>query len=236
MARINIYTDESRTCGDRHMLIGGLWVPDTVEGVVRAEIARWRARHNMNREMKWTKISNAKIEEYKAFVRILFNHPQVCFNCIVVDTTIVDHSAHSDGDGELGFYKFYFLLLSRRIVPSNDYVIFTDYRCNRQGSRLTDLGRCVNRWCANNRTRGTWPVLDIKGCESNREDFVQLADVVLGAVGYRCNGRCESPPKVGVIESIEASLGRKLDVASKPYERKFNVWRWRPECVKKGAP
>jgi hypothetical protein len=231
MPDFNVFADESRLNGDRHMLIGGLWVPTELDGPLRSDINGWRDTTNMTGEMKWTKVSNGKLAEYQGFTDLFFAHARVGFHCIVLDTKVIDHLAYSDGDSELGFYKFYFQLLSRRVRKGNRYTIFTDHRTTRKDTRLADLGRCVNNWCAGHATPGERPVLDVRPCDSKCEDMVQLVDVLLGAVGYQCNGRSESASKMALIGHLEEKLHRRLSSPTPPYFRKLNVWHWSPRAA-----
>lgn len=139
-------------------------------------------------------------------------------------------AAGAAGDPELGFYKFYFLLLSRRILPRNEYHIYLDERSsNRDGRRLGDLKDCVNGWCARNRTGGIWPVRTLEPRDSKTDDLIQLGDVILGAVGRRCNSVTGSESKDTLTAHVEARVGRPLDRGTTGDVRPFNVWRWRPD-------
>jgi len=44
----------------------------------------------------------------------------------------LDYDTSARGDEEPGFYKFYFQLISRKLVKGNDYLVFTDERHNRK--------------------------------------------------------------------------------------------------------
>jgi hypothetical protein len=226
MALVNVYTDESRLNGDRFMLIGGLWIGAGSDAGLRSRVAAWRTASNMLRELKWTKISQGKLAEYKSFADIFFAERNLSLHCIAIDTDLVDYEVHCDGDSELGFYKFYFQLLSHRCLRGNGYTVFVDHRNNRNPNRLVDLQRCVNAWCA--KKKNCQPIVDLQPRDSKSEDMLQLADVLLGAVGYCCNARNESPAKCGFVKHLANKIGRKLSAPTPPWERKINVWHWKP--------
>ncbi|MEM8493845.1 MAG: DUF3800 domain-containing protein [Planctomycetota bacterium] len=230
MALYHVFTDESGI-SDRFMLIGGLWMPATEAVKLRAEIAGWRVRDNMARELKWGKVSVHRLEEYKRFVDLFFGRPEVRFGCIVIEQSLVDHKVFNDGDAELGFYKFYFLLVSRRSSPRHRHIVYTDERTNAKAGRLTDLQKCVNAWHFREGALSR-VVRDVQPVCSKTDDLIQLADVLLGAVMYRAHDRSGSPAKVALAEHIEARLGRqRLDASTSPLAKKFNVWRWRPAQI-----
>lgn len=194
------------------------------------EIFRWRARCRMVREMKWTKVSACKLEQYKAFVNHFFDFAHLRFNCMVIDTQLVDYGKFCGGDHELGFYKFYFQLLSRRCHANRRYMVFTDQRPSNHPHPLRTLHRCVNHWCLG-KGFGHEPVRDIQPVDSRKEDIMQLADVILGAVGYRCNGGNTSAAKLALCDHIETRMGRSLHL---PTPRNFtvcNLWHWKPKAV-----
>ncbi|MBI3912527.1 MAG: DUF3800 domain-containing protein [Armatimonadetes bacterium] len=232
MARIHVYADESRTQGERYMLIGGLWVPADAEPDLRTEIARLRSTANLTAELKWGKVSQGKLQAYRDFLDIFFRQQDTSFHCIVVDTMLLDHSVFSRSDAELGFYKFYFQLISRKLVAGNDYLVFTDQRHDRKANRLATLRICTNRWWAKHKIPGAEPVRALEARDSKREDLIQMADVLLGAVGYAWNQYDSSPARVTLINHIVSRLGLlSLRAPTPPSARKFNIWHWQPSAA-----
>jgi hypothetical protein len=225
--RYNIYCDEASISAARYMLIGGLWVPWEREDVLRQELNCVRQEYNLRAEMKWTKVSAAKLAAYKSFVDAFLATDGVQFRCIVVDTHILDHDTFNKGDEELGFYKFYFQLVSRNLIPGNLYWLYTDARSNRKPYRLAVLKLTVNRWCK--REKKVDPLRNVEPRRSDQEDCIQLADVLLGAVSYHWNGHSESPAKVDLAAHIAAQHGYPhLAVATPRLGARFNIWHWQP--------
>jgi hypothetical protein len=231
MATINVYCDESRTSNNRFMLIGGIWVPRENEQALRADIASFRAEYRMVGEMKWTKVSLTKLPYYCAFFDLILKNNHARFNCMIIDTKILNYNQHCDGDSELGFYKFYFQLISRKLCLRNDYMVFVDHRCDHGQTRLTDLHRCVNNWWCRERRVDTRPVRSVKAADSKKEDLIQLSDVILGAVGYCWNQQNGSPAKVAFVSHIENKIGRKLILSCAPNVHPLNIWHWKPRLV-----
>lgn len=225
--RYNIYCDEASTTVARYMLIGGLWVPWDVEPTIRASLAGVRARHGLGAEMKWTKVSQRMLQAYQDFVDVFFNIGQVSFKCIVLDTHILDYKSYHKGDEELGFYKFYYQLISRNLQPGNLYWLYTDERKNRKPYRLAVLKLTVNRWWK--KQAGVEPLRNVEARRSHDEDLIQLADVLLGALGYAWNEQSGSPAKLALAAHLAQRLGwSTLRLATRPAAHKFNVWKWQP--------
>ncbi len=225
--RYNLYCDEASTTGARYMLIGGLWVPWEGEPGVRLVLSEVRARHNLLAEMKWTKVSQTMLPAYKDFVDVFFDNASLSFKCIVVDTHILDYRTFHGGDRELGFYKFYFQLVSRNLAPDNLYWLFTDERKNRKPYRLAVLKLTVNRWWK--RQADVEPLRNVEPRRSHDEDLIQLADILLGAVAYAWNQRQGSPAKLSLVAHIAQRLSwPTLYLATRATAPKVNIWKWRP--------
>lgn len=231
MPRINVYADESRTHGERFMLIGGLWVPVECESCLREDILKLRNEANMTSELKWTKVSRGKLSSYKKFIDIFFRQRSVSFHCIVIDKTKLDCKTFAQGDKELLFYKFYFQLISRKLKEGNEYFVFTDARNNRKRDRLTDLQMYVNNWWNRHKVSTERPVRIIQARDSKHEDLIQLCDVILGAVGYAWNKHEGSPAKLELIKHITNIFELPyLRIATLPSREKFNIWFWKPSA------
>ena len=230
---IHVYADESRLKGERYMLIGGLWVPAPAEPALRGDIARLRIDSHLTAEFKWKKVSRAKLSAYQEMVNIFMKHCEAAFHCIVIDVTFLDYNTFSRGDAELGFYKFYFQLISRKLLSGYHYLVFTDARRNRRAYRLDVLKICTNRWWAKQQgIPEAAPVRAVEARNSKQEDLIQLTDVLLGAVGYVWNGHAESPAKLNLIGHIEQQLGGvSLGKGTPQTSRKFNIWHWQPSAT-----
>ena len=221
-----VYCDESRQVQSRHMLIGGLWIPQDVESDFLSACAEYRTRLNMTAELKWTKVSRTKLDAYKQFVDLYFQTPTIRFRCIVIDTHKVDYHKYHEGDKELGFYKFYYQFLSRNIKAARDYQIFhknteywlyTDQIQNRSSNRLQDLKQHLNiRYTA----RVVEPI------DSHKSDPLQMVDVLLGAIGYGLEGYNTSPAKVEMLSYIKR-VAQIPSLRTYQARRDFNVWHFR---------
>lgn len=227
--RYNIYCDEASTTQARYMLIGGLWVPQETEPGIREALRQVRSKHNLTAEMKWTKVSRSKLSAYQDFVDVFFDTPRLAFNCILVDTHMLDYNAYHGGDEELGFYKFYFQLVSHKLWNGNLYWLFTDERSTRKPYRLSVLKLVVNRWCRGHRGANTDLLRAVEPKCSTNEDLIQVADILLGATAYAWNERGNSPAKVALATHLANRLGwESLRMETLPSAFKFNIWYWRP--------
>ena len=183
--------------------------------------------HAIAAEFKWTKVSQTKLPAYQAWVNCLLNNTDVDFRCIVIDTHLLDHQTFNKGDRELGFYKFYYQLVSRNMQAESLYSLYTDDRTNRKNNRLEVLRIVSNRYWK--KKSGVEPLRAVEPRSSHDEDLLQLTDVILGAIGYAWNNNNNSPAKLELVAYIAKQLGwPSLQVATPPSFTRFNIWHWRP--------
>lgn len=226
----HIYCDESSTHSGGYLLIGGIWVPKWAEPELRRRLFIVRRKHRISAELKWTKVSLPRLDTYKDWVGVLFQlgMTSVEFKCIVVRHDVVDYRKYHESDKELGFYKFYYQLISRHLKPQHTYWLFTDDRHNHKPSRWTTLMGATNAHM--DKTEGVKPVQTVEPRDSKEEDIIQLADVLLGAFGYAWNEYEGSEAKAAVVEHIRRELGwPSLRQDTFPDAKKVNVWEWIPK-------
>lgn len=223
MKLIEVYCDESRpealfgeNSKDRFMVIGGIWIPKQERENVKNNIKTLQNKHNLYGEIKWKNVSPSKIEFYLDLIDLFFMTESLRFRCIVVDGKEVDVEVYHNSDSELGFYKFYYQLLFHWCEPLESYWIFLDYKKNKQSDRLHTLEKVLNNATFSH-------IKDVQAIESKQSLLIQLADVLIGAVGYKFNGYNSSDAKLKLIERIEEYIGRTIQKTFKS-ARKFNVF------------
>jgi hypothetical protein len=206
----------------RYMVIGSLWLPEDFRAEGKAAIHELRHRHGIGSEFKWRKVSPSKLAFYRDAVDWFYAAgSDLRFRAIVVDRTKIDLVKFHDGDGELGFYKFYYQLLLHWTRECNRYQVFCDHKSNRLPSRLKTLEACLNR--ANLASE-----IKVQATRSEESVFVQLCDVLTGLTQARFNGEERlGPAKRDLLKHLEASLGHPVRSTSVG-EQKFNVFEIQP--------
>ncbi|KAF0178663.1 MAG: hypothetical protein FD164_2182 [Nitrospirae bacterium] len=227
---IEVYCDESRpelfttkaTSADRYMLIGSIWIPKDSRSVIKDKIRGLRQKHSAFGEIKWHAVAPSKLDFYRDIVKLFFSEgDNLRFRCILIDKQQVDLGAYHKGDAELGFYKFYYQLLHHWIKEGNRYSIFTDTKTTRVRHRLKELHQILNR------SNLFSEILAVQALPSDEAVLIQLADLLVGAVGYCCHGHGASPAKKEIVAMIEEYLGHAPCEATMRDEKKFNIFRIR---------
>lgn len=205
----------------QHLMIGSLWLPEELRDEIKLRVRALRQRHKAWGEIKWSKVSPNRREFYVELVDLFFSYgDNLRFRCIVVDTAQIN-MALDDGDGELGFYKFYYQLLHHWILDFNAYRIFCDVKTNRDPKRLPVLERCLAH------ANLSSSIDDIQSLPSHEVVLIQLCDLLLGAASSRINGTLnDGTAKAAVVQRLELALGRPL-APTRKREEKFNIFKIR---------
>ncbi len=230
MADYEIYCDESRQelfydkdkSRRGFALIGGIWLQASERQRLKDKIKDLRRQHEVFGEFKWTKVSSRRLPFYLDLVNLFFNEDALKFRTIVLRNDELDTVKFHERDAELMFYKFYYQLIKHWLEDGNSYRVFVDLKTSRKRDRLQTLHNCLKF------SNLAAHVEFVQALPSSEVGFLQLADLLLGAVGARFNNDTESPAKCEVLALIEEHLKRPLDRPTSRYYMKFNVFRWRP--------
>lgn len=219
-----VYCDESRHDGaaqNRFMSIGSLWLPRSKKPELTKQFRALRESIGLKGEVKWSKVSEKKLEAYRKLVDFFFDQPDLRFRVIVVDQSKVDVHRFHAGDRELGFYKFYFEMLEKWIEPENRYLVLLDFKKNKGADRYTTLRRVLE-----NKTKGRAWIDDLTVIDSYESPLAQLNDLLTGAVAATWCGFKADTSKARLAAHIGSRRGTLLHVAnSSPGITKFNIFR-----------
>lgn len=221
---VSIYCDESRHEGQsaqRYMVIGGLWLPRDKRGEILPTLRAIQKDHGITGELKWGKISRAKLAGYQSLVDFVASRPDIHFRCIVVDKSKVNHDKYFKNDRQLGFWVFYWHCLKQWMGNGNTYYVSIDFKPESLHSGPRRLREVLEKECV----RRCW--LKSLDCVDSHENlFCQIADIFIGAVGYEQNGLSGSPAKQALAAHIAARYHRKdLRGSDLPSQQQFNIWR-----------
>lgn len=218
-----VYCDESRHDGaahNRYMAIGSLWLKRDVKPGLTQQFRALRETIGLCGEIKWSKVSAMKLDAYKKVVDFFFDQADLNFRVILVDQTKVDLHKFHGNDRELGFYKFYFEMLEKWLLPNNQYLILLDYKRNKGADRYTTLRRVLEK-----ATRGKAWIDDLTVIDSYESPLAQLNDVLTGATAACWCDSKPGGPKAELARYIGERRGHSLKtVNGSPSVTKFNIF------------
>lgn len=208
----------------RYALIGSLWLPTAKRSEFKAAIHGLRDRYKVGGEIKSRKVSPSRIEFYKALCDWFFDQgDDLRFRVITIESQKLNLLHFHGGDAELGFYKFYYQLLTHWINPGNRYAVFCDYQTNQIPTRLHEMKSVLRK------TNPLSEILDVQWVRSPESVLTQLTDVLTGLASARLNGTVQAgSAKSELLSHLESRLDHPVR-STHAGELKFNVFNIRLE-------
>ena len=221
--KYEIYCDESswealfNKDAHAYAVMGGIWIPAEERQPLKVAIREMKERHSLHGEMKWNRICPTSVDLYRELVLMFFENNKIHFRAICVKANEVNHKSFNAGNGELGFYKFYFQSIHHWMMTGNSYQVFLDYKTNGYQHRVQELGQILNK-------ASTAELTQIQAIPSEESVLIQFADVLTGAVASAFNNKVvSSDAKRTIRDLIEFKLGHEIRETS-AVETKFNVF------------
>ncbi len=233
MSLINIYCDESCHLENDHikaMSLGAIWCDKSKIKRIAEQIRALKTVHGLSRqfEIKWTKVSPAKLAFYEALIDLFFDSPELHFRGVVVpDKTLLNHVQFGqDHDGF--YYKMFFTLLKVIFEPNQQYAIYLDIKDTQSQDMVKGLHDCL---CNSQYDFNRETIQKIQQIRSHESELIQLADLLIGALSHLHRGVQTSAAKQALIGKIKARSGYSLLQNTWYRESKFNLLVWRPQFI-----
>lgn len=233
MAIVNLYCDESchlQNDGQIAMVLGALICPEARHKSIARKIKDLKQKHAISAavEVKWGKVSPAKLPFYLELVDLFFATPELRFRALVVpDKSKLNHAAFNQTHDEF-YYKLWYQTLVTLLSRSERFHVYLDKKDTRSEVRARKLCEVLG----NSR-------LDFKGeivarvqhVHSHEVPLFQLADLLIGAISYSNRGIATSAAKTAVVERIKSNSGLQLTHTTLLREEKLNLLIWRAEVA-----
>lgn len=227
---MNVYCDES--CHLEHdqataMVLGAIWCTEVDAHELNAQIAALKVEYGLSPfyEVKWGRAGGSKLPFYEALINFFFTTPALHFRAWVVpDKSILRHDEFAQTHDDW-YYKMYFNLLKTIIRPGPTYHIYLDIKDTRSRYKLQKLHEVLAN--ANYDFRREI-VARMQHVHSHDVGLMQLADFLIGAVGYSARKLSSSPAKTRLLDLIRMQSGLSLTRSTLPSDAKFNLCFWQP--------
>ena len=229
----NFFIDES--CHLEHdgfsaMCIGCIKVPENMQEKYKADIKNIKLKYGIKREFKWNTVSMAQYDLYKELIDYFFAS-EMEFRCVLVTyKDRLDHTSFNNGSHDNFYYKMiYYALYNpyKDYSQENDCRVFLDIKDTRGRDKLDKIQQVfVNKF------HGHSPFTYFQHIRSHESQFIQLTDLLIGAVCYKARGMDAKPDaseaKIKLIEYLEHKSGYVLNEGTEPSESKFNIFHHQP--------
>lgn len=223
---VNVYCDESRFSNpyEQYFLIGCVSCPRDQRQQIYERLKKVRRHFGFMPELKWQNVTEAKLPYLNELLQVFFTSP-MDFRCIIVDKSKVSLNGDTEAN-ELSFYKFYYLLLNGLFQANSGYYIFLDERTKSEERRIGQLQKFLKKQLLEMNSE----LKQIQEIKSEESLFIQLLDLLMGAVGYYWNGFRGSPAKVKFINNLTHRLAKEdLKFSSRKFDPKWNQFVWEPK-------
>ncbi len=229
----NVYCDESGHLPDdaqRVMVLGAVWCPlDKTRHVAHA-MRGIKKQHGLSplMEVKWTKVSPAKIQFYLDLVDYFFDEDSLRFRALVIpDKSKLDHEAFHQ-DHETWYYKMYFSMLKVIIAPEDHFRIYVDIKDTRSADKVRKLHDVL---CNAMYDFDQNIIERIQTVRSHEVEQLQLTDLLIGAVRYANSATDQQRAKDQIVRRVRQRSGYSLVRSTLLTERKLNIFRWQAREV-----
>jgi hypothetical protein len=224
----NIYCDES--CHLEHdqqqvMVLGAVWCPIEKTREIAVRIREIKARHVLpgGFEIKWVKVSPAKVQLYLDVMDYFFDDDDLHFRTLIVaDKSKLRHDDFQQSHDDW-YYKMYFDMLKVILGPGDRYRIYVDIKDTRGAAKVDKLHEVLS----NNMYDFSREIIEwVQIARSHEVEQLQLADLLIGAVAYANRGLTGSPAKLALVDRMRERSGYKLTQTTLLRENKVNLFRW----------
>lgn len=228
---INVYCDESchlERDGSPVMVLGAIACDAGEVPSLSEAIRQVKERHGLPRafEIKWTKASPGKLDFYLEVLDLFLADDRLTARAVVIPNKgILDHSKFDQSHDDW-YYKMYYTMLNPVFRSSNRYRVYIDIKDTRGAPKARKLHEvlCNSRWDFDREC-----VERVQQIRSHESELLQLADLLIGAIGYANRQLTSSEAKMAVIRHLTDRLGEQaLTETSYLSTRKVNLLVWRP--------
>lgn len=229
MTEFNLYCDES--CHLEHddsdvMALGALILPYDKKQEINDRILQIKATHGVKArtELKWQKVSMAKIDLYKYLLDYFFDDDDMRFRLLLAKKSNLRHDDFHQSHNDW-YYKMYFTMLNRLFDSSNAYNVYIDVKDTHSAERAEQLWNvCSNSHLDFNHRC----IKKIQPIRSDEVQMMQITDLINGAV-CRLNRTTIAQPsgaKAEIIQLIKERSHLQLTKSTTLGASKFNMLVW----------
>ena len=219
----NIYIDE--TCHLEHdgipvMCIGYIKLPKENYRELSDKIKKSKLKHHNPTEIKWNKLSMSRMELYKELIDLLFDS-QMQFRAVLVKRKdLLNNALYNENDHNIFYYKSAYYLLRYDILRYATYRVYFDIKESHATQRLKKTSQILDRVCGEGR------FVHFQNIKSDEIEFIQLADLLIGAIGYSNRDDIDKNSRVKnlLIGYIEMKAGQSLKQETARWKTKFNIY------------
>ena len=208
------------------MILGALWCFTAKAHEAAARLREIKRKHGLHPdfEIKWSKVSPAGKAFYLDVVDYFLDDDDLHFRGLVAKRSGLNHEQFGQSHDEW-YFKMYYQMLTAVLRRDKRFLVYLDIKDTRSGEKVRHLhdvlARSFHDFSKNIVER-------VQIVRSEEVQCMQLADLLIGAVGYAHRDLSQNAGKVAVVDRIKGRLKLSLKKSTLPKEEKFNLFIWEP--------
>ncbi|ADU30973.1 DUF3800 domain-containing protein [Evansella cellulosilytica] len=227
---LNIYCDESchlENDGEKVMILGSISCPKRLTRSTAQDIFQIKFQHGINKyaEIKWTKVSNSNLDYFISLVDYFFKTAHLSFRALIAEKNGLRHDDYQQTHDDW-YYKMYYLLLRGIIDPEVINNVYLDIKDTNGTEKVINLRKYLSHYLHDFEYR---TIEKIQLIRSEESQLLQLADLLIGAIGYENRDIDTSDAKLRLVQHIKNYSGTNLRNSTRLNQRKFNLFLWEPD-------
>lgn len=212
----NFYCDESthlQNDGMPFMMIAYISVGYNQMKQNKEQLKAIRAKHKAKGEIKWSNVSGGMYPYYADLIDYFFSN-DLNFRSIIVDKSQIDESKEGFTYDDF-YFRMYYQLIHHKINQGYGYNIYFDIKDTRSHKKLARLKKML-KWNAS--------IRNFQFMRSHESSFMQLTDLIMGAINYKLRGENKVIAKNKLIEKIESHCKVPITKSTPKTADKFNLF------------
>lgn len=160
-----------------------------------------------------TKTCRGNYNYYADLIDYFFSN-DINFRAVIVNKDHIDNKREGFSYSEF-YFKMYYQLLHHKMNLEYSYNVFFDIKDTRSHKKLAKLGDIL-KWNAS--------IRNFQFIRSHESSFMQLADLIMGAINYKLRDGNKVTAKNKLIEKIELHCERPINRSTPKADGKFNLF------------
>ncbi len=217
MKTFNFYCDESCHLENDHMEFMLIAYISSAYNQVRLHnenIRKIKHKYEIFSEVKWISLSKAGYPLYNELIEYFFA-TDLQYRAIVVEKSKMRHEQFNQSHDDF-YYKMYYQLLIKKIIPDHNYNIYLDIKDTRSANKVHGLREYLNK--------NFLSVKNLQNIKSHESELMQLTDIITGAISYHLRGLNKVIAKNKIIDKIQLHSRVPLTKSTAAASQKFNLF------------
>ncbi len=217
----NIYCDESTHLehdGQPYMIYGYVSIPYNEMALAKKQIRGIKQKYEYEGELKWTNISDKTFPLYSEIIDYFFM-TNMNFRAVIVNKSEIDNTRAEYSYNDF-YFRMYYQLLHHQMDMGNTYNVYFDIKDTCSQRKLHALADILKYNSA---------IRDFNFVKSHQVHFIQLADILMGAINYHLRIKCGAiegkvRAKRLMVEKIKKQTNLSLLCTTPLKNKKFNLF------------